>query len=168
LRFLRLLQIPFLLHVCQSYLVPIISLHSDPDTAVPQANTGIPMSSSSSSVPPSVESDLDLLKDSFSSLISDATGAASAFGSWFVKTANEKAPEIVEKSKVAFVRTKTATLEAYDKASEAAKKASGALEEFIEKQMGDEVPGEDIPVVDEHAPTTDLEQTPPPPTSTTQ
>lgn len=52
-----------------------------------------------------------------------------------MKTANDKAPDIAEKTKAAFVRTKTVTLEAIDKASDAAKKATGAIEEFIEKQM---------------------------------
>lgn len=81
---------------------------------------------------------MDLIKDSFTSLIADASGAASAFGSWFMKTANEKAPDIVEKTKGVLNKTKTVTLEAYDKASDAAKKAGGAIEEFIEKQMGTE------------------------------
>ena len=67
-------------------------------------------------------------QDPLGSLIS----GASAFGTWFSKTAHAKAPELMEKTKVAFSKTKTVTLEAYDKASIAAKKAGVVVEEFID------------------------------------
>ena len=40
-------------------------------------------------------------------------------------------------SKDMYSRTKTLTLEAYDKASDAAKKASDAVEGFVEKQLNE-------------------------------
>ncbi len=52
-----------------------------------------------------------------------------------MKTANDKAPDIVEKTKIAISKTRTVTLDAYGKATDVAKKATGAIEEFIEKQM---------------------------------
>jgi hypothetical protein len=75
-------------------------------------------------------------------LLTSASSAATALGSWFsAKTneAKERAPELIEKTKVlskdVFNRTKTLTLEAYDKASDAAKKAGTAVEGFVEKTM---------------------------------
>ena len=80
--------------------------------------------------------------DPLGNLLSSASSAANAFGSWFANTANaakERAPEFIEKTKTMskdmYSRTKTLTLEAYDKASDAAKKASDAVEGFVEKQL---------------------------------
>ena len=82
--------------------------------------------------------------DPLGNLLSSATTAANAFGSWFTNTANaakERAPEFIEKTKTMskdmYSRTKTLTLEAYDKASDAAKKASDAVEGFVEKQINE-------------------------------
>lgn len=73
--------------------------------------------------------------DPLGSLISGATGAATAFGSWFRATAKEKAPDLYEKGSVALSKTKVVATGALQKTVTYTKKASMAVEEFVEKQL---------------------------------
>jgi len=99
--------------------------------------------------------------DPLENLLSSASSAANAFGSWFANTANaakERAPEFIEKTKTIskdmYSRTKTLTLEAYDKASDAARKATDAVEGFVEKQLQEKGKGtSDSPSATENVPT---------------
>ena len=78
-------------------------------------------------------------KESIGSLFTGASEAASAFGNWFSATAKEKAPDLYEKtSKISqdvYAKTKNAATEAYEKTAVLTKKASFAVEQFVEKQM---------------------------------
>jgi hypothetical protein len=80
-----------------------------------------------------------LKEDPIGSLISGATGAATAFGNWFTTTAKEKAPDLYEKtakiSQDVFSKTKVVAGEALEKTVTYTKKASFAVEQFVEKQL---------------------------------
>ena len=106
--------------------------------------------------------------DTFGSLITGATGAASALGSWFTskaKAAQDKAPELFEKtskmSQDVFTKTKTAATGAFEKTAVFAKQASMAVEQFVEQKLeqhgvvaakeGDQEPPRQ-PVPDEKSP----------------
>ena len=73
--------------------------------------------------------------DPLGSLISGATGAATAFGSWFKATAKEKAPDLYEKGSVALSKTKVLATGALQNTVTYTKKASMAVEEFVEKKL---------------------------------
>ena len=62
-------------------------------------------------------------------------------------------------SKDMYSRTKTLTLEAYDKASDAAKKATDAVEGFVEKQLQEKGRGAaDVPTTSENLPNSSNER----------
>ena len=75
----------------------------------------------------------------FNSLISNASNVATSFGNWFAATAKEKAPDLYEKtSKISqdvYEKTKVAATEALEKTVVLTKKASFAVEQFVEKQL---------------------------------
>ena len=79
---------------------------------------------------------------SLSSLIANASSAASAFGNWFTSTAREKAPDLYDKtsrlSQDVYEKTKIVASDALEKTVVLTKKASFAVEQFVEKQLEDQ------------------------------
>ena len=77
--------------------------------------------------------------DPLKSFVADASMAAKSFGSWFTATVNEKAPGLIEKtqkiSQDVYSKTKVVAADAYDKASTGLKRATTAVEGFIDQQM---------------------------------